>query len=174
MQRFAPRRRSTSGLTRAGQIVLALVVLGALALGASALAGCDLLGGFGGPTPTPAPTNTPGPPTATAIPPPPTETPVPPTPTPRAVSGHVTNAFTGAPVVGAQIKSGATTVSSDDSGGFHFDVLPEDAPVHVEAPGYAPLDQGSGTAPTLDLALHPTTLTGRVTDADSGPPLQGV
>jgi hypothetical protein len=105
---------------------------------------------------------------------PPTATPVPPTPTPRALSGQVTNAFDGSPVVGARITAGAQETASDSLGAFHFPVMDDNIPVRVEAPGYASVTADSGTQATLDLALRPTSLSGRITDVDTGAPLQGV
>ncbi len=139
------------------------------------LAGCDLLGGTTAATPVPpAPTNTAGPPPPTATLPPPTETPVPPTPTPRALTGHVTNVYDGSPIVGAQVTAGDKTTTTDSNGGFRFDVLEENVPVRVEAKGYAAMTATTGTTATLDLAMRPTVLSGRITDADTGAPLQGV
>jgi hypothetical protein len=157
-----PRRAALWGL------LLALVLL------VPALAGCDLLGG---PTATPvppAPTNTAGPPPPTATPAPPTATPVPPTPTPRALSGHVSNAFDGSPIVGAHLTAGARETTSDALGVFRFDVLDNNVEVRVVASGYATTTLDSGTGATLEVALRPTSLSGRITDVETGAPLQGV
>jgi hypothetical protein len=170
-QRFSTRRPAF--LLAVGAVLLAFIV-----------SGCDMLTSApAAPSPTPlAPVNspTPAPPPAT-LPPtgtplPPTETPVPPSPTavPRALTGHVLNAYTGKPISGAHVTASNATSDSGAGGDFDLGVLPPGTMVQAVASGYAPTTVDSGSEASLDLTLRPTFLEGKVTDAATGKPLQGV
>jgi hypothetical protein len=136
------------------------------------LAGCDLMGASG--TPTPVVTATPAGPTDTPVPP--TATPVPPTntPSPRTLAGHVLDAYSGRPISGARVTAGTSASGSAADGGYDLGVVAPGTMVEAAAPGYAPATVDSSAGATLDISLRPTTLHGRVTDSKTGKPLQGV
>jgi hypothetical protein len=159
------RLRSLHRLIPAG-LVLAL-----------ALAACD--------STTPAPATPPVPPAPsatatlagpTATPAPPTATPVPPTatPAPRTLAGHTLDAYTGRPLAHVNVKAGAINVTSGEDGTYSLGAVPEGTSVQAIAPGYAPATLDSGSGATLDIALRPTTLRGKVTDSATGKPIAGV
>jgi hypothetical protein len=171
--RFIPPTRPDARLTP-GVLVIWVVCLALL------LVGCDSITLGSSPTaasPTPVGPNataTPAPPTTT--PPPPTQTTAPPTstPAPRTLSGRVVDSYTGKPVSGARLTAAGATVSSGADGAFDLGVVPPGAALQAEAAGYAATSADTGSAPTLDVSLRPTTLHGRVTDASSGAGLHGV
>ncbi len=170
--RVAPLLRYT--LAPAG-LALALLLGGCDAFGPSAVNTPVSAGPTAAPTvgaPTLAPTLT-GP---TAPPAPPTDTPVPPsaTPAPRSLAGHVLDAYTGKPLPGVHLTGPSATADSGADGAYSLGAVPSDAPVQASAPGYAPASLPSGSGPTLDISLRPTTIKGRVTDSATGKPLYGV
>lgn len=94
---------------------------------------------------------------------------LPPDVDPATVGGVVTDAETGAPVVGARVvlRGHGETTSADD-GGYRFaDVRPGGYILAVVADGYAPWHEGlrvpSGATLTVPVALLPTASTGRPT-----------
>jgi len=120
---------------------------------------------------TPADTPAPPPPINTAAPP--TYTAVPPTntPQPRALAGHVLDAYSGKPVGGARVAAGGSAATTQADGGYDLGIVGPGTKLQVAAPGYAAADLDSGSATSLNIALCPTSLHGRVTDAATGKPL---
>ncbi|HET7081452.1 MAG TPA: carboxypeptidase-like regulatory domain-containing protein, partial [Chloroflexia bacterium] len=114
------------------------------------LAGCDLMGASG--TPTPVVTATPAGPTDTPVPP--TETPVPPTntPSPRTLAGHVLDAYSGRPISGARVTAGTSASGSAADGGYDLGVVAPGTMVEAAAPGYAPATVDSSAGATLDIS----------------------
>ena len=137
--------------------LLVLLLFMAFAL---ALAACD---GDSTPTP-PGPTATPAPPTATPSP----------TPTPRPLSGSVTDAYTGKPLSGVDIIAAGVLTQTATDGKFYYDNLPLNAKLKANAEGYADYEAGTGVAAHLDVKLRPNTISGRVTDKQTGLPLSNV
>ncbi|MEP6775360.1 MAG: hypothetical protein ABJA50_07165, partial [Chloroflexota bacterium] len=136
-----------------------LVVLLFMAL-AMTLAACD---GDSTPTPT-GPTATPVPPTATPSP----------TPTPRPLSGSVTDAYTGKPLSGVEIIAAGVLTQTATDGMFYYDNLPLNAKLKANADGYAAYEAETGVTARLDVKLRPNTISGRVTDKQTGLPLANV
>lgn len=102
---------------------------------------------------------------------------------PVVLTGIVTDAYTGAPVVGATVAIGEQTLTTDDQGRFQTERWrPEDTLV-LSAPAYEPLslplaDQaGVGESGVLTVtiatALRPNILSGIVTDEYTGQPVSG-
>jgi len=90
-----------------------------------------------------------------------------------ALTGVVTDAYTGEPVSGAQVSAGATAVETDGSGSFEFE-SPYSGPISVSREDY----ESTQVAVDLDdeqvaIRIRPTTLTGTVTNLRTGEPLEG-
>lgn len=124
------------------------------------LAACD-----GDSTPTPTgptatPTNTPVPPTAT--------------PTPRALTGSVTDTFTGKPIAGAEVVANGILTATAADGMFYYDDLPLNSVLEATAGGYNAVELETGATNRLDVKLRPSTLGGRVVDAVTGEALPNV
>lgn len=125
-----------------------------------ALAACD---GDSTPTPT-GPTATPVPPTATPSP----------TPTPRPLSGSVTDAYTGKPLSGVDVIAAGVLTQTATDGMFYYDNLPLNSKLKANAEGYAEYEAETGVVTHLDVKLRPNTISGRVTDKQTGLPLANV
>ncbi len=150
---------STARLAVYGVTFTLIVLTGALFLAA-----CDPISVNIGPiqiggTPVP-PTNTVPPPTAT--------------PTPRALTGQVTDRYSGKPITGAEVTAGGVLTATNAEGRFYFDNVPQGATLSVRAEGYSSFSADTGIVERLDVQLRPSTLSGRVTDASTGKPLEGV
>lgn len=104
---------------------------------------------------------------------PPTSTPSP-TPTPRAVSGSVTDQYTGLPIPGADITAGGILTETTTEGTYSFDDVPKGSKLTAAADGYDNASADTGVANRVDIKLRPNTVNGRVTDATTGQPLAGV
>jgi Tol biopolymer transport system component len=148
--------------------LLTLVVPMALALllaacGAPSSAPVEVVAQTALPTPTLEPTFTASaPPTSPAIPSP-TATPVEPTPTPSpqtALSGHILDQGTNQPIVGAEVRVGAVTATTDPEGRYTLTGLPPGQYVlSVTHPDYDPglssiFTLGDGQELSLDLVLY--------------------
>ncbi len=96
---------------------------------------------------------------------------------PTAVTGTVTDARSGAPLAGAQVRVEDAEATTGADGRFQLFYLSGDAEVQVSAPGYEPgvvslqADRHLEAGEALNVALTPKELTGRVTDARSGAPI---
>ena len=90
-----------------------------------------------------------------------------------ALTGVVTDAYTGEPVEGARVAGGATAVETDGSGAFSF-ADPLDGALSISRDNYeatqiavAPEDA------VLTVEIRPTTLTGTVTNTRTDDPIEG-
>ncbi len=90
-----------------------------------------------------------------------------------AVTGIVTDAYTGEPVEGVQVAAGATAVQTDGSGHFSFE-NPLDGALSVSGENYEST-QIPVNPNDVDLAIQvrPTTLSGTVTNLRTDQPLAG-
>ncbi|CAN5812206.1 putative glycoside hydrolase [soil metagenome] len=90
-----------------------------------------------------------------------------------AVSGVVTDAYTGEPVEGVQVSAGATAVETDGSGEFSFE-SPLSGSLAVSREDYESTQIAvSPTDDQLAIQIRPTTLTGVVTNLRTNAPLAG-
>ncbi|MDQ6694590.1 MAG: hypothetical protein M3014_09255 [Chloroflexota bacterium] len=92
----------------------------------------------------------------------------------RPLSGHVEDAQSGQPIVGAEISGGGVLTTTNSTGGFEFDDVPANSKLSISAPGYAGQQADTGVTNMLAVKLRPNTLSGRVTDASTGKPISGV
>lgn len=97
--------------------------------------------------------------------------------TPTALAGTVTDARTGAPLAGAQVRVADAEARTGEDGRYQLFYLSGDAEVQASAPGYRPratsvvasLHLEAGEA--LNIALEPKAVGGRITDARTGAPV---
>jgi hypothetical protein len=108
-------------------------------------------------------------------------------PLPGTLTGRLTDAATGHPLVGASVEAGPSSTYTNADGRYHLNDLPPSAHVlRVSLDGYqtheSSITSGRGQNQTLDIALTstggtPPTGTGtmivRVVDADTGDPIEG-
>jgi protocatechuate 3,4-dioxygenase beta subunit len=92
---------------------------------------------------------------------------------PDVLAGTVKDAETGEPVAGATITAGDVSSTSGADGTYRLERVPAGATVHVSAPGYATLDQPVERTISWDAVLQSNVLTGLVTDAYTGKPIEG-
>jgi protocatechuate 3,4-dioxygenase beta subunit len=100
-----------------------------------------------------------------------------------ALTGTVTDAYTGEPVA-ADLQIGRTQLATDPGGMYTTSKWRTSDTLEVTAPGYEPSSIPLETHPevagsealtiTLDTELRPNILNGRITDAYTGEPLEGV
>ncbi|MCL4535856.1 MAG: carboxypeptidase regulatory-like domain-containing protein [Bacteroidetes bacterium] len=93
--------------------------------------------------------------------------------TPRSLSGTVRDSYTDSPVSHAILASGPISTTTRADGSYYLSRFPEGTPVVVTATGYARTELPSPTVPSLDIKLRPDTLTGKVSEVDSGRPITG-
>jgi hypothetical protein len=99
--------------------------------------------------------------------------------TPGTLTGTVTDRASGAPVPGASVSYSGGSTTTDAAGSYTLtDVLPGEKLVTVSASGYATVHKSreviGGQTATLDIPLDPPgTITGRVTNSDTGDPIEG-
>ena len=90
-----------------------------------------------------------------------------------ALTGVVTDAYTGDPVEGVQVAAGATAVETDGGGRFSFDD-PLSGAISVSGENYESTQiPVSPTDEQLEISIRPTTLSGLVMNVGSGEPLAG-
>ena len=90
-----------------------------------------------------------------------------------ALTGVVTDAYTGEPVEGAQVAAGATAVQTDGSGHFSFE-SPLDGALSVSGDNYESTQVAvNPTDEEVAIRIRPTTLTGTVTNLRTNEPLVG-
>lgn len=97
---------------------------------------------------------------------------------PNTLSGTITDAFTGQPIAGAQLQisenvSPTLTVTTDASGAYRIEGVPEAFALAISAPDYAPLTIDLGRTTVHDATLRPNVLSGIVTDRFSNAPIAG-
>ncbi|MEZ4523438.1 MAG: carboxypeptidase regulatory-like domain-containing protein [Thermomicrobiales bacterium] len=90
-----------------------------------------------------------------------------------ALTGVVTDAYTGEPVKGVQVAVGATAVETDGSGEFSFDSPPSGA-LSISRPDYESTQVAlNPNEDEVTIQIRPTTLTGTVTNTRTNEPLAG-
>ena len=89
---------------------------------------------------------------------------------------QITDSATGDPLPGVEVTVGEKRLVADAQGQVEIDADDATALISVQHPGYAPLAQAPAAVGDGDrvIALRPSTVTGRLTDAASGNPLAGV
>ncbi len=93
---------------------------------------------------------------------------------PNTLSGTLTDAASGAPIVGAKLSlindqgAWATGVTAAD-GAYRFDNVPANARLVVESDAYGRVEQPVGQKTALSLPLKSTVVTGTVADASGKP-----
>lgn len=100
-----------------------------------------------------------------------------------ALTGAITDAYTGKPVPAAKLKLGRAEVTTDTAGKYQFASWGRKDTLELSAAGYAPaqvkladqpqLAKAAPPSATLDAQLRPNTLSGVVTDSYTGQPLTG-
>ncbi|GAB4109845.1 MAG: putative glycoside hydrolase [Roseiflexaceae bacterium] len=101
-----------------------------------------------------------------------------------ALTGTVTDAYTGQPVPAASIALGEQNLTTDSSGAFNITNWSTKETLQVSAQGYEPttvdlaaqpqLAQPTPPAVSIQTTLRPNTLSGTITDAYTGQPIAGV
>ncbi len=90
-----------------------------------------------------------------------------------AVSGVVTDAYTGEPVAGVRVATGATAVETDNGGHFSFDT-PLSGSLSVSRDDYESTQVPvQPTDEKVAISIRPTTLSGVVTNVRSNEPVVG-
>ncbi|MFL5801923.1 MAG: putative glycoside hydrolase [Roseiflexaceae bacterium] len=102
---------------------------------------------------------------------------------PIAINGTITDAYTGKPIPAAKLTLGGSMITTDASGKYQFPRWAEEDTLQIVASGYESFSVALGTQPqivkptppavTLDAAIRPNTLSGRVIDTYTGKPLAG-
>lgn len=95
---------------------------------------------------------------------------------PPELAVRVTDRTSGAPVAGAAVTSDGAGFVTDDAGQVVVPAVEPPLAIEIRAPGYAPVvaEVDPAGAASWPVALRPDTITGRLTDADTGAPLAGV
>lgn len=93
---------------------------------------------------------------------------------PNALSGTVTDAYSGQPVEGARVQaSDAISATTDAQGHYRLSNVPEAFAVTASAPNYAIANAELRRQTSYDLALRPSVLRGTITDQRTGAPISG-
>lgn len=95
---------------------------------------------------------------------------------PNVLSGRVTDAYTGAPLSGAEVvlnNDDTLRTTTDTDGLYTLTGVPESFTVTVRAPDYAPASETISRATRLDVSVRPNTLRGQVTNVYTGEPIAG-
>ncbi len=90
---------------------------------------------------------------------------------------QITDRATGNPLPGAEVTVGEKRLIADAQGRIEFASDDANAPISVQADGYAPIANSAGLSSDgarQVLALRPSTVTGRLTDVVTNGPLAGV
>ena len=100
------------------------------------------------------------------------------------ITGTITDAYTGQPVGAAQITLGSNTLTTDAAGNYQIPRWSTKDQLTVSASGYEPVTIDLATKPQLErpqppavsldtIAIRPNTLSGVITDAYTGEPVDG-
>lgn len=99
------------------------------------------------------------------------------------LTGTVTDVYTGKPIPSAQVKVGGSSATADAQGKFQIPNWSQKDTLQVSAEGYEPasitlenqpqLAKPTPPAATIDTAIRPNTLSGKLTDSYTGKPLVG-
>jgi hypothetical protein len=92
---------------------------------------------------------------------------------PNTLAGTVVDPAN-APVAGAMINAGAKAASSDAAGKYTLRGIPRGITVTVQADGYLTATYTFVETETKKVTLAPNSLTGKVTDGDTGAPVVGI
>jgi len=87
------------------------------------------------------------------------------------VRGEVYDAVSADPIMGAQVRVGSTTATTDSGGAFAFPRVSLTDTVQVQADGYQPSDARPWPLSTLRLGLPPASFTLNVRDAETNQPV---
>ncbi len=90
-----------------------------------------------------------------------------------AATLSVVDGYSGAPLAGVRIEAGDAVWTTDERGQVEVPVGAEGLAVSAGEEGYAPAAASVAPESTATLALRPTTLSGRLTDAASGGAIGG-
>ncbi len=92
---------------------------------------------------------------------------------PNQLTGQVTDAETGGPVAGATLREGARSIQADAGGRYTVTKVLNSAVFTATADGFVPAQQPAQGRATLNFAMQPTVVQGRVTDAKTGKAIAG-
>ncbi|HEU5090727.1 MAG TPA: putative glycoside hydrolase, partial [Roseiflexaceae bacterium] len=90
---------------------------------------------------------------------------------PNTLEGTLKNSYTGEPIAGATVKAGDASATSDDSGHYVLENVPERTTVSFSADGYADLSQPIDKQIALDATLRPDVLKATLVDATTNKPI---
>ena len=90
---------------------------------------------------------------------------------PNTLEGILKNSYTGEPIAGATVKAGDASATSDDSGHYVLENVPERTTVSFTADGYADLSQPIDKQIALDATLRPDVLKATLVDATTNKPI---
>jgi protocatechuate 3,4-dioxygenase beta subunit len=91
---------------------------------------------------------------------------------PDVLRGTVTDRYSGQPVGGATVSTGAMTTTTTSDGSYLLKGVSENLSlVEIQAEGYAPLSQQVNRTTTLHVSLRPDVLSSRLVDGESGEPV---
>jgi hypothetical protein len=97
---------------------------------------------------------------------------------PNTLAGTLTDSYTGKPLAGAALtlSDGVSTTlqaTSDATGRYAFEAVPENVSLTIAAPGYAEVQQQLSRTTSFDSSLRPNTLAGVITDRYTDKPVAG-
>ena len=90
---------------------------------------------------------------------------------PNTLEGMLKNSYTGEPIAGATVKAGDASATSDDTGHYVLENVPERTTVSFTADGYADLSQPIDKQIALDATLRPDVLKATLVDATTNKPI---
>ncbi len=94
---------------------------------------------------------------------------------PNAISGVVTDSYTGKPIAEATVQVSETLqVKTGADGRYRLEGAPESVTLKITAPDHEPVEQALSRTTTFDGQLRPNVLSGVVTDGETGKPIEGV
>jgi hypothetical protein len=94
---------------------------------------------------------------------------------PPQLAIQVTDQYTGAPLAGAPVTVGGVSMTADAEGRVTVPIGTEPIDVQIAVDQFAPISARiePGSLRELPMQVRPTTLSGRLTDAATGAPIQG-
>ncbi len=90
---------------------------------------------------------------------------------PTVLTGSIHDQFTSKPVVGASVKVGDATATTDAQGNYQLNDVPKNGTLNVSAAGYAEFSQPLSQTAQIDAALRPDVLQGSIVDAKTNQPI---
>ncbi len=91
----------------------------------------------------------------------------------NVLAGVVSDAETGRPLSGVQVKASGASATTGADGHYRLEGVPAGATVEIAAPGYAAVRQVIAQTTSFDAKLHSNVLSGVVTDQYSAAPIVG-